>query len=602
MFKVVFKLTSLPNYQIGDKFEEIEGNFHFRPILNTSEKTTKLLQLTTSLAHISTLLERHSEQLFLPPERGPVVVIHSIPIRLTPNEFLHSIPGFKEQIDSTCFIQTHLNYKYFGFIRFKEIKQADDFVKKMNGKLFEKGSCELCRVGYLKFLKFEHPPINNNKKTNFTTPNFDLNKKTKTKTKKENKNLNEPDSQCIINEKVQKGNPKHNNEEEEEEKEEEINDQKLQKDQDQNQKKDLKENIEKGREVGRGRGKKSVLNTKENQLINQKLWVELPLCPSCFERLDQEVVNIPYNWNVEKQFSKRGKWEGNRCEVCEHCKEFSKEHTEFKKFLTINCEYCSSKNDLWVCLICGTKGCGRYNGGHAYQHFQQTSHYFTMELSTQRIWDYYTETYVHRLITGPDCDILIEFPHKKAQGKKNYQSVEEKEEFYSAIIQSKCESLANEYEYMISNQLEEQRTFFEDHIMTIKEKILKKQKIERQRIEKKFNLVKNEERRFNNEMKSLQNNRTENLTLNQELCKKQKNLVLIKEEFETKLQNKVLEQQREIQDLKEQIRDLNFFLKSQIAIQESQIKDEIKTGKIIISKNQKKRSRNRRNRRNRRKN
>ncbi|KAJ3427126.1 brca1-associated protein [Anaeramoeba flamelloides] len=454
MFKVVFKQTSLPNYQIGDKFEEIEGNFHFRPILNTSEKTTKLLQLTTSLAHISTLLERHSEQLFLPPERGPVVVIHSIPIRLTPNEFLHSIP----------------------------------------------------------------------------------------------------------------------------------------------------ENIEKGREVERGRGKNRILNTKENQLINQKLWVELPLCPSCFERLDQEVVNIPYNWNVEKQFSKRGKWEGNRCEVCEHCKEFSKEHTEFKKFLTINCEYCSSKNDLWVCLICGTIGCGRHNGGHAYQHFQQTSHYFTMELSTQRIWDYYTETYVHRLITGPDCDILIEFPHKKAQGKKNYQSVEEKEEFYSAIIQSKCESLANEYEYMISSQLEEQRTFFEDHIMTIKEKILKKQKIERQRIEKKFNLVKNEERRFNNEMKSLQNNRTENLTLNQELCKKQKNLVLIKEEFETKLQNKVLEQQREIQDLKEQIRDLNFFLKSQIAIQESQIKDEIKTGKIIISKNQKKRSRNRRNRRNRRKN
>ena len=34
------------------------------------------------------------------------------------------------------------------------------------------------------------------------------------------------------------------------------------------------------------------------------------------------------------------------------------------------CSECGSVESLWICLICGYVGCGRYVQGHAYTHFQ----------------------------------------------------------------------------------------------------------------------------------------------------------------------------------------------------------------------------------------
>ena len=38
------------------------------------------------------------------------------------------------------------------------------------------------------------------------------------------------------------------------------------------------------------------------------------------------------------------------------------------------CEVCGREGQLWMCLICGHVGCGRYEGEHAIAHYHTTNH------------------------------------------------------------------------------------------------------------------------------------------------------------------------------------------------------------------------------------
>lgn len=62
----------------------------------------------------------------------------------------------------------------------------------------------------------------------------------------------------------------------------------------------------------------------------------------------------------------------------------------------ISCYKCGMRETLWVCLICGTIGCGRYSQKHAGEHYRETGHSLFLELVTQRIWDYESDSFVHR--------------------------------------------------------------------------------------------------------------------------------------------------------------------------------------------------------------
>jgi hypothetical protein len=62
----------------------------------------------------------------------------------------------------------------------------------------------------------------------------------------------------------------------------------------------------------------------------------------------------------------------------------------------IQCYKCGMEETLWVCLTCGIVGCGRYSYGHAERHFVEYRHPFSLELATQRIWDYETSSFVQR--------------------------------------------------------------------------------------------------------------------------------------------------------------------------------------------------------------
>ena len=67
---------------------------------------------------------------------------------------------------------------------------------------------------------------------------------------------------------------------------------------------------------------------------------------------------------------------GESCPVCRYC--INSSHSS-------SCDVCGTSADLWICLICGHVGCGRYKEAHACAHFEQTNHCYSLELETGRV-------------------------------------------------------------------------------------------------------------------------------------------------------------------------------------------------------------------------
>lgn len=74
------------------------------------------------------------------------------------------------------------------------------------------------------------------------------------------------------------------------------------------------------------------------------------------------------------------------------------------------CAECKTKEGLWICLICGYVGCGRYQGAHAYKHYRETEHIYALDITSQRVWDYVGDGYVHRLLQNMADGKLVELP------------------------------------------------------------------------------------------------------------------------------------------------------------------------------------------------
>ncbi|KAJ3237478.1 hypothetical protein HDU81_009422 [Chytriomyces hyalinus] len=86
------------------------------------------------------------------------------------------------------------------------------------------------------------------------------------------------------------------------------------------------------------------------------------------------------------------------------------------------CSRCPATSNLWICLVCGTVGCGRYESAHAANHYTANpSHVYALELETQRVWDYVGDGYVHRLIrTGSDGRGIVELSAPAATAAGEY--------------------------------------------------------------------------------------------------------------------------------------------------------------------------------------
>ncbi|WIA10155.1 hypothetical protein OEZ85_010359 [Tetradesmus obliquus] len=237
---------------------------------------------------------------------------------------------------------------------------------------------------------------------------------------------------------------------------------------------------------------------------------ELPTCPVCLERLDEHIsgiVTTVCNHRFHGECLKR--WGDTSCPVCRYCMYSASTSTS-------RCSTCGTNANLWICLICGHVGCGRYKQGHASDHWKQSAHCYALELETQRVWDYAGDGYVHRLIQSKTDGKLVEVPspapacshsspghhsHHQQQHSRHRNSsaaraldragsgcsgaaagsgsgggaeqgggcgssscpvcVDEQAQMKEALVSSKLDAITLEYNYLLTTQLDSQRQYFE---------------------------------------------------------------------------------------------------------------------------------------------
>lgn len=196
-------------------------------------------------------------------------------------------------------------------------------------------------------------------------------------------------------------------------------------------------------------------STPPLQLLPPSKYMEIPACPLCLERLDSAISGLiwPAHASAPPQTTAK-RWSGVRCRVCDFVREFtSRTHpssatrsgedvkvseTETKPFFeskALECSECQRQSGLqdrdtvgselggepvpspsstpvstpptprtgdlrpiWICLLCGNIGCGRFQRSHAVRHYERTGHRFSLIPVSESIWDYHEDRYVHRIL------------------------------------------------------------------------------------------------------------------------------------------------------------------------------------------------------------
>ena len=288
---------------------------------------------------------------------------------------------------------------------------------------------------------------------------------------------------------------------------------------------------------------------------HSQLYTELATCPVCLDRLDSDVsglFTIPCQHTFHS--SCLSKWKDNTCPVCRYSNKIGDMDTDLSMNNCLEsserCIDCDISENLWICLICGNVGCGRYDQKHAITHWKDTGHCFAMETNSQRVWDYAEDGYVHRLVQNEADGKIIELTLNDQSKKTN---------------EEKVEKIGLEYSKMLITQLESQRAYYDGMVKDLRNEL--------------------REVRESFERKSEQNQKAQiaveqirGLKESQDKMKKLNNSLLEKMKAQN-LEIKNLLQQNE--DLREQVRDLMFFLDSQEKLKDATT--EVKEGKIILS-------------------
>eukprot|EP00759_Apiculatamorpha_spiralis_P018423 PhF_6_TR24811/c0_g1_i2/m.34151/K10632/BRAP; BRCA1-associated protein len=218
-------------------------------------------------------------------------------------------------------------------------------------------------------------------------------------------------------------------------------------------------------------------------------YVELPVCPRCTERIDASATGMSLSI-----CGGEGGGGGEDCgcdslNPCFVCRTVASS--------TIACGDCSAQENVWVCLVCGYPGCGRYSHRHAEEHFSRTGHDFTMNPETQQVWGYLEDRYVHRFLRQgaaiqlPDGHIAVSpisgptaptfapnnqnQQHHTNNTTKSSPQHHPKEDtlamlppavvtvatsYSSSSNKGKVEAVAIEFSHLLAQQLESQRMYF----------------------------------------------------------------------------------------------------------------------------------------------
>ncbi|ONK70383.1 uncharacterized protein A4U43_C05F33150 [Asparagus officinalis] len=283
---------------------------------------------------------------------------------------------------------------------------------------------------------------------------------------------------------------------------------------------------------------------------------EQPSCPVCLERLDQDTGGILTTiCNHSFHCSCISKWTDSSCPVCRYCQQQHEKST---------CCICGIPENLWICVICGFVGCGRYKEGHAIRHWKETQHCYSLELETQRVWDYVGDNYVHRLIQSKTDGKLVElnFHCTYADHTRGTCECSADTGINEALFSSKVDAIVEEYNDLLTSQLENQRKYFESLLQEEKEEterelsgaIEKSASSKLQKLKSKLDKCV-EEKKFLDDI-------NENLMKNQDMWKSKI------QQIEEREQAAVRMRDEKIQKLEEQLHDLIARIETQKTIDE----------------------------------
>uniref|UniRef100_A0A6Q2WRF5 BRCA1-associated protein n=1 Tax=Esox lucius TaxID=8010 RepID=A0A6Q2WRF5_ESOLU len=304
---------------------------------------------------------------------------------------------------------------------------------------------------------------------------------------------------------------------------------------------------------------------------------ELPKCTVCLERMDESVNGVLTtlcNHSFHSLCLQR--WEDASCPVCRYCQ--TPEPVEENK-----CFECGVQENLWICLICGHIGCGRYVSRHAYKHFEETQHTYAMQLTNHRVWDYAGDNYVHRLVASKTDGKMVQYG---CEGETCHEE--------------KIDALQLEYSYLLTSQLESQRIYWENKIVHLEKDTAEEINNMKAKFKETIERCDNLERRLGELAKDKQSTdkkcgqlSTRVMKLGQELKEEQEMNRCLRAN-QVQLQAQLAEEEPlslpgerkdgVIAELQEQLRDVMFYLETQQQIEglPPETRTEIQEGQINI--------------------
>lgn len=343
--------------------------------------------------------------------------------------------------------------------------------------------------------------------------------------------------------------------------------------------------------------------------------VELPTCPVCLERMDETTGLLTILCQHVFHCACLEKWRGSGCPVCRYTQNdaFTSHNRALDGDTPDNeCSVCGSTQNLWICLICGNIGCGRYDSAHAFAHYEATNHTYAMDVVSQHVWDYAGDGYVHRLIQNKADGKLVDLPASahagglKNPGMTGYAN--------DTVPREKLDNMGMEYAYLLTSQLESQRAYFEEQVERAVDKAAKASstadeaarnvtaltadfsRLQTQHNDALASIAALEKDAARNAAKAasaselarkLTKQYREEQTINESLMTRIQHLERKAEEAETR----VREVEAQKADLEEQNRDLSFFISGQEKLKEMQANEvmgleegEVQSGYVEVGK------------------